>query len=138
MDDRFVIPGTRRRVGLDALIGLLLPTAGDVATGVGALALWVLAWRYRAPAPVMARMLRNVLVDVVVGSVPIAGDAFDALWRSNRRNLQLLEPYLEPEHAQRGWRARDYAMLAAGLLVGATLIVAPLVLLIWLIGSAFD
>ena len=50
-----------------------------------------LAVQYRVPAPVIARMVFNIAVDSAVGSVPLAGDAFDAVWKSNQRNFTLLQ-----------------------------------------------
>jgi hypothetical protein len=50
-----------------------------------------------APAHVIARMLGNVAIDGIVGAVPLVGDAFDVMWRSNRRNMRLLQEWLDKE-----------------------------------------
>ncbi|HSL72732.1 MAG TPA: DUF4112 domain-containing protein [Longimicrobiales bacterium] len=92
MDDAVTIPGTRFRIGLDALIGLV-PGLGDVAGGVTAAYALVVAQRLGAPRSVLLRMVGNVLVDAVVGAVPALGDVFDAAYRANRRNVQLLERF---------------------------------------------
>lgn len=132
LDDAVRIPGTRFGVGLDPLIGLVLPGVGDVITGAASLAVLVTAVRRGVPRVVLARMLLNVAIDVVGGIVPVVGDAFDVVWRSNVRNLALLERHqgeLEPRA-----RAGDYAVLAAAVgLVGLSL-AAPIVLLVWLVG----
>jgi hypothetical protein len=93
MDRAVGVPGTKIRVGLDALLGLL-PIGGDVATGLVQIAL-VLAgmWYYRVPKSVAARMMANVLLDVAVGAIPILGDLFDVGFKANTRNMKLLEPY---------------------------------------------
>ena len=92
LDELVQVPGTRIRVGLDALIGLI-PGFGDVVAGaIGAYAI-VIAGRLGAPPSVLARMVGNVVVDVVVGSVPLLGDLFDIGWKANRRNVQLLMAY---------------------------------------------
>lgn len=94
MDRAFVIPGTRVRVGLDALLGLV-PIGGDVLTGLVQTGLVLIALgRYRVPPVVAARMMANVLLDVGVGAIPLLGDLFDVAFKANTRNLQLLTPYL--------------------------------------------
>jgi len=90
MDRAFSIPGTRIRVGLDAILGLL-PVGGDFLTGLVQVGIVLVAmFRYRVPRAVAARMAANVLLDVLVGSIPIVGDAFDAVFKANTRNIQLL------------------------------------------------
>src|SRR5947199_8867314 len=77
MDRAIRIPGTNITVGLDALLGLV-PFGGDFATGLIQVGIVLVAlYRYRVPRAVAARMAANVLIDVVVGSIPILGDAFD-------------------------------------------------------------
>lgn len=92
MDEAFVVPGTNFRFGADAIIGLI-PGVGDVIGGV--LSGWVIvgALRHRVPAWIIVRMIWNVLVDLVFGAVPVAGDLFDFLWEENMRNMRLLEKY---------------------------------------------
>jgi hypothetical protein len=102
LDDVVRIPGTRIRVGLDALLGLL-PAGGDVAGGVISAYTLLVAHRLGAGPLVLARMGLNILLDTIIGSVPVAGDVFDATWKSNRRNMALLDRYLEtPEPVTRG------------------------------------
>lgn len=92
LDDFIRIPGTNLRFGIDPLFGLL-PGGGDIAGGMFSGYIILTAWRAGAPAPVIARMGANVLLDVIVGTVPLLGDLFDAGWKANRRNAQLLEEY---------------------------------------------
>jgi Domain of unknown function (DUF4112) len=96
LDTALVIPGTGVRFGLDALIGLF-PGVGDLITT--ALSLFIVheAYQLGAPGHVIVRMLGNVAVDGVFGAVPLVGDAFDVLWRANRRNMRLLREWLERE-----------------------------------------
>jgi hypothetical protein len=96
LDTALVIPGTGVRFGLDALIGLF-PGIGDLITT--ALSLFIVheAYQLGAPGHVIARMLGNVALDGVFGAVPLVGDAFDVLWRANRRNMRLLREWLERE-----------------------------------------
>jgi Domain of unknown function (DUF4112) len=97
LDTAFVIPGTGVRFGLDALIGFF-PVVGDTITT--ALSLFIVheAYQLGAPGHVIARMLGNVALDGVLGAVPLVGDAFDVLWRANRRNVRLLLEWLEHEN----------------------------------------
>jgi hypothetical protein len=94
LDTALVIPGTNLRFGFDALIGLV-PGIGDAVTT--ALSLWLVkeARALGAPGHLVARMLGNIAIDGVVGAVPLLGDVFDLVWKSNRRNLHLLRRHLD-------------------------------------------
>src|SRR5262245_18422253 len=96
LDTAFVLPGTSVRFGFDALIGLF-PGVGDLITT--ALSLFIVheAYQLGAPSHVIARMLGNVALDGMFGAVPLVGDAFDVLWRANRRNVLLLREWLDHE-----------------------------------------
>ncbi|NEU12980.1 DUF4112 domain-containing protein [Methylobacterium sp. BTF04] len=94
MDTAFVIPGINRRVGLDALIGLV-PVIGDVAGMLLSSYVIYEARRLGVPRWLIARMALNVAFDGVIGSVPLAGDIFDAAFKANRRNVRLLRRHLE-------------------------------------------
>ena len=102
MDRAFHIPGTRIRVGLDALLGLF-PVGGDVLTGLVQAGLVLVALRhYKVPRIVAARMAANVLIDIAVGAIPLLGDLFDIGFKANTRNIQLLEAYRHPEASAEG------------------------------------
>jgi hypothetical protein len=94
LDVAFVLPGTKIRYGIDGIIGLI-PVVGDIIAT--ALSLWLVreARALGAPWHVTARMLGNVAVQGVVGAVPVAGDAFDVLFRANIRNARMLRRWLE-------------------------------------------
>jgi hypothetical protein len=89
LDDLVRIPGTRYRVGVEPVIGLI-PGIGDLIGAV--LGAWIVleARRFGLPAVVVARMVANVVIDLVVGLVPVLGDLFDLAYKSNARNLALL------------------------------------------------
>ena len=96
LDVAFILPGTNIRYGIDGLIGLI-PVVGDlIAT---ALSLWLVreARALGAPWHVTARMLGNVALQGVVGTVPVAGDAFDVLYRANMRNARILRRWLDTQ-----------------------------------------
>jgi Domain of unknown function (DUF4112) len=96
LDTALVIPGTNIRFGADAVIGLV-PGIGDTITT--ALSLWIVyeAHQLGAPRELLMRMAANVAIDGFVGAVPVVGDAFDVLWRANRRNMRLLREWMERE-----------------------------------------
>jgi Domain of unknown function (DUF4112) len=94
LDVAFILPGTNIRYGIDGIIGLI-PVVGDIIAT--ALSLWLVreARALGAPWHITARMLGNVAIQGVVGSVPVAGDAFDVLFRANMRNARLLRRWLD-------------------------------------------
>ena len=96
LDVAFILPGTNIRYGIDGLIGLI-PVVGDII--VTALSLWLVreARALGAPWHVTARMLTNVAIQGVVGTVPVAGDAFDVLFRANVRNVRLLRRWIDKQ-----------------------------------------
>ena len=121
MDTALRIPGTRIRVGLDSLVGLV-PGVGDLAGGALALYPIVAAARLGAPPSLLLRMGLNVGLDALVGSVPLLGDVFDVAFKANRRNVRLLERHLEgPVVSRRASRGVVAAVVALAVLalVGA-------------------
>lgn len=93
MDDRFRVPGTNIRFGLDSLVGLA-PGIGDSVSSLVSAAIVLEVWRRGIPAHVVMRMCGNIALDFVLGSVPVVGDMFDVAWKANRRNLQLARKHL--------------------------------------------
>lgn len=92
LDSAVGIPGTPIRFGVDALLGII-PGAGDIL-GAGLGGYIVLnAARRGAPPAVLWRMLGNVAVDTLVGTIPLIGDMFDVAYKSNLKNVRLLERY---------------------------------------------
>ncbi|KJS39698.1 MAG: hypothetical protein VR70_07495 [Rhodospirillaceae bacterium BRH_c57] len=87
LDDRFQVPGTNIRFGLDGLGGLV-PGVGDTATA--AVSAWIVfeAWQLGVPRRHLAAMAGNVGIDWLVGLVPLVGDIFDIGFKANRRNIQ--------------------------------------------------
>jgi len=100
LDDRFRIPGTKYRIGLDGLIGLV-PGLGDAATTLLSLYIVLEARRLGVPVTKLGRMGLNVGLDAVLGAVPLVGDLFDVAWKANRRNLALLLDHLDPDRETR-------------------------------------
>jgi hypothetical protein len=93
LDGAFAIPGTNQRVGLDAMIGLV-PVLGSAATAVVSAYIIMEARRLGLPRWKVARMIGNLALDSMVGSIPIAGNVFDVFFRSNQRNVRILLDHL--------------------------------------------
>ncbi|WP_017298091.1 DUF4112 domain-containing protein [Nodosilinea nodulosa] len=94
MDTAFKIPVLGLKIGWDPVLGLV-PGLGDlIATAVSAYVI-VLAARFRLPRGILAQMVFNIGLEAVVGTVPLLGDVFDAFYKSNVRNLKLLEAHLQ-------------------------------------------
>ena len=96
MDEQFQIPRTRLRFGWDAIIGII-PGVGDVLTSAASLVIVHHAWRLGTPSFLLLRMLGNIGIDLVLGLVPVAGDAFDVVWKANLKNARLLKQYWQME-----------------------------------------
>ncbi len=128
LDSAFEIPGTKFRIGLDALIGLI-PGVGDlISMAIGGYIVTTAA-KLGVPKPVLGRMLVNIGADAVAGAVPVVGDVLDAAWRANSKNVRLLEQALaEPKRA-----ARSSTWVLVGLATAVTVIgVGGIALAIWL------
>jgi hypothetical protein len=89
LDNAFAIPGTRFRIGLDGILGLI-PGIGDATGAALSIYLIVQAARLGLPVSTLLRMVGNVALETVVGAVPIVGDIFDIVWKANIRNMALL------------------------------------------------
>jgi hypothetical protein len=127
MDRAIPIPGTNLRVGLDAILGLI-PGAGDFVCGLIQTGLVVTALKhYRVPKVVAARMAANVLLDLGVGAIPFVGDAFDAVFKANTRNLKLLKEVRQLQGAGQPVPAAPSAWYLVGI---AAILVSALVLML--------
>ena len=97
LENVFVIPGTRFRVGLDSMVGLI-PVLGDLVTA--AMGAWIV-WEARNLGMSRWQLLRmgaNVGVDTAIGAIPFVGDAFDLAFRSNSKNLRIIRKHLDRHH----------------------------------------
>ncbi|MHA6512419.1 DUF4112 domain-containing protein [Tessaracoccus sp. Z1128] len=94
LDDLVQVPGTKVRVGLDPVLSLI-PWAGTAVGAVFGGVVLVDAIRLRAPLPVLTRMVGNSVLDWLVGMVPFIGAFFDVAFRSNKKNLRLLNRTIE-------------------------------------------
>jgi hypothetical protein len=136
LDDLFRIPIIGWRVGLDALVGLI-PGVGDTATTLASLYILTSAVRYRVPKVTLVRMGLNLGIDYAVGALPLVGDFFDAWWKSNQKNIELLRKRatVSASEAREG-KVSDWLfvgliiLLLVVLAVGAALVSVFLLMLI--------
>jgi hypothetical protein len=91
-DTAFVVPGTGIRFGVESLLRLV-PGIGDAAASALSCYLLYEAHRLGVPRMLFARMVANVILEGTIGAVPLAGDAFDVMFRANRRNVALLREH---------------------------------------------
>lgn len=127
LDSAIRVPGTDFRVGLDPVLGLV-PGLGDVVGGALSGYLLLAASRLGAPRSVLLRMLGNIAIDSTLGAVPVLGDLFDAGFKSNVRNLALLEHYVQaPRETSRSSTAFVVLLLVLlALLVAGVIAVGAL------------
>ena len=137
MDQAFPIPGTNIRVGFDAVLGLI-PGIGDIIGAI--LSTWIIAGalRHRVPGLVIGRMVLNVSIDLIFGSVPVAGDVFDFMFEENMKNMRLLEAHRDRKRPPRSGRQIAFILgviVTFLVLLALTLVVGMLGLVLWLIGQ---
>ncbi len=130
LDEAVEIPGTGWRIGLDPIVGLV-PGIGDLVSAI--LSTWIIlvGVRLGAPGAVVGRMALNVGIDTLVGAIPIGGDLFDFAWKSNVKNVRLLEAWLArpaPTHRASG-------AVVAGVILGMLLVAGAVLFLLWRLAS---
>ena len=90
LDESITIPGTQRKIGFDAIIGII-PGAGDAMGGGLSLYIMYSGIKMGVPRATVYRMATNILLEATIGLIPIIGDLFDAFWKSNKKNVKLIE-----------------------------------------------
>ena len=126
LDAAVRVPGTNVRFGVDAVVGII-PGLGDIAGAVFSGYLILLGSRMGLPRHVISRMVANVAVDTIAGGVPIIGDLFDVAWKSNMKNVALLEEFANP-HASGKESSVSKWVIAGALSILALLVIGG----IWL------
>ena len=116
MDRAIKVPGTNIRIGLDPIIGFFFPVLGDWVGGIVSAYIVLASIRHGLPKSTIAKMVFNVGVDVLLGTIPFVGDAFDFAWKPNEKNLRLLNKYAT---GKRGsfWSDWAWVVVLLGLLV---------------------
>ena len=135
LDQRFTIPGTSIRIGLDPILGLI-PGIGDGLANIAGSAILLIAAQYRLPKIVILRMGLNVALNAMIGAVPIFGDIFSIWFRSNVKNVQLLERYLSAEERASTFGNWIFVIaIVAGIIL---LLIGILVATVWLIKQLWN
>ena len=128
LDDRFEIPGTRIRFGLDALMGWI-PGIGDALATLASLFIVFTAWKRGVARITVLRMMLNLAVEDSLGAIPIIGDVAHVAWKANRRNYNLL---IRDQQYHRRHTWQDWLFVILACLIMLLLMIAPFVLLIYL------
>jgi hypothetical protein len=126
LDSAVRIPGTQLRVGLDPILGAILPELGDALTAALSLSLVTVAFRQRVPKWVLARMLMNIALDAILGAIPLVGDVFDFAFKANEKNLALIERHRGDPTLPATWG--DRLVVSGVVLVVLACAVLPLLL----------
>jgi hypothetical protein len=131
LDSAFVVPGTRYRVGLDPVFGLL-PGIGDLVSPLFAIGILWQAHDLRIPRVVQLRMIFNVAIDSLLGALPFVGDLFDFVWKANEKNMVLLE-----HHATQERRAAtgDWLFVTVSTLAVAMIAAIPFLVVAWIVAA---
>ena len=135
LDNAIPIPGTKYRIGLDPILGLI-PGGGDLLGSVFAGYVVFKSAQMGVPQETLLKMAANIVFDTVAGTVPVAGDLLDVAWKANVKNIELLDAHLgspEPAGKKANW------LFVAALLLGLMLIVGGVIFLsVMLFGWLFQ
>ncbi len=128
LDQRFTIPGTSIRIGLDPIIGLI-PGIGDTLANLAGSAILLIAAQLHLPKIVLLRMGWNIALNTLIGAIPVVGDVFSIWFRSNVKNVQLLERYATRQN--RSVAPGDWAFVIVLIIGLVLLLVAMLAAITW-------
>lgn len=133
LDKAIPIPGTKWRIGLDPILGLI-PGGGDTIAGILSSYIIIESARMGLNQKVIGQMVANVLLDSLAGSVPVLGDVFDVTWKANVRNIELLEHHLNytPENKKvNRLFLIGLSIVLLLIVIGFTLLTLALVTWVW-------
>ncbi|MBD2568848.1 DUF4112 domain-containing protein [Anabaena lutea] len=133
LDNAITIPGTQVGIGLDPILGLI-PVGGDVLGVMLSIYIIIESARMGVSRASLSRMVVNIIIDSLIGAVPMLGDFFDFAWTANNYNIKLLEDYLKsPGEKKKADQGFIIALFAGLLLLAIVLIALPVILirLLW-------
>ena len=136
LDNIITIPGTQVGIGLDPIIGLL-PIGGDALGLIFSFYIIIEAAQLGVPAATLGRMVMNVIVDSLVGAIPMLGDLFDFAWRANNYNIILLEAALKSPHQNKKADNSFILIFSIGLFLLAIVLISIPVILIRILWQVF-
>ncbi|MBC1220522.1 DUF4112 domain-containing protein [Nostoc sp. UCD121] len=129
LDNVITIPGTKIGFGLDPILGLI-PIGGDFLGVMFSSYIILEAARLGVSRATLGKMVVNVILDGLVGAVPVLGDFFDFAWRANTNNIKLLEEYLKfPSEQKSADKLFIIALLVGLLLISIVLVALPVILI---------
>jgi len=131
LDSRCKIPGTRIKFGIDPILGLI-PGVGDWFGGMLSIYFMIEAFRAGGGLSVVLRIFLNIILDIIIGSIPLIGEVFDVAWKANRRNAKLIQN-LHTEQKKTEKRSKWFVGLVIVLLTG--IILGLIVTVVWLIAQ---
>jgi hypothetical protein len=135
LDRQFTIPGTSIRIGLDPILGLI-PGVGDALASLAGSVILFIAAQSQLPKIVLIRMGLNIAINGMIGAIPILGDLFSVWFKSNVRNVELLERHAFAD--RRASTAGDW-IFVIGLFVGIFILMAGVVVgIIWLLARIWE
>jgi len=129
LDDRFEIPGTGIRFGLDALIGWI-PGIGDALAAAASLFIVVAAWKRGAARITLLRMSLNLTIENVLGAIPVVGDLAHVAWKANRRNYNLL---VRDQQSLQRHTWKDWLFVIGMVIFVLALFLGPIALIVYLL-----
>ncbi|WP_017660101.1 DUF4112 domain-containing protein [Baaleninema simplex] len=140
LDNAIAIPGTPYRFGLDPIIGMV-PGGGDVVGALLSAYIILQSARLGLPKASLGRMFVNVLLEMLLGVVPVLGDLFDFAWKANAKNVELLESHVRAPRESSTADVRFAVFLGLVLVVVAVLLIVASVSVLWellqLLGRGF-
>ena len=125
LDNNFTIPGTKAKIGLDPIMGAI-PIIGDLIGALLSTYIMYSGIKMGVPRSVVAQMATNIALDFTIGWIPIIGDIFDIIWKSNKRNVKLIE---EAMIAKKEGDKTNYLIIGALLIILIIIILAILAII---------
>ena len=125
LDNNFTIPGTKAKIGLDPIMGAI-PIIGDLIGALLSTYIMYSGIKMGVPRSVIAQMATNIALDFTIGWIPIIGDIFDIIWKSNKRNVKLIE---EAMIAKEEGDKTNYLIIGASLIILIIIILAILTII---------
>lgn len=134
LDNWFTIPGTKIKVGLDPILGLV-SGIGDLAGASLSVYFMFYATRLGAKSSVLLRMFMNIMADLTIGLIPILGDLFDVAWKANLRNAELVEK-LEEDPAKLEKESTVFMWILFSILV--LILIGVIIAIVWAVAEVLD
>lgn len=128
LESKFTIPGTQFKFGIDPILNFI-PGLGSYSGLILGLLFIFLAHKKGVSGKVKVLMFRNLILDYILGSLPIAGYITDFFYKSNEKNMRLLEEhYMEEKHTGSGWK-----LILIFILISISILFITVTVSIWML-----